>query len=130
MQVEQRKPATAGLFDAERSAYIQQSLIQVLNYEAEAIVSAADQFPENAWQLVEAILQTQGKIVFSGVGKSGLVAQKLAATCSSLGIPSFFLHPTDALHGDLGAVRPGDFFVALSKSGTGAEFDDIFPLLR
>ncbi len=130
MQIQQIKQAATGVFDAERSAYIQQALVQVLGHEAEAIVSAIDQFPDNAWQLVEAILHTQGKVVFSGVGKSGLVAQKLAATCSSLGIPSFFLHPTDALHGDLGAVRAGDFFVALSKSGVGAEFNDILPLLQ
>lgn len=109
---------------------IQSSLIDVLRQEAQAISDMIERFPENAWVLVDRMLSTTGKVVFSGVGKSGLVAQKLAATCSSLGVPSFFLHPSDALHGDLGVVQKNDFFVALSKSGVGDEFDYIVPILR
>ncbi len=112
------------------SMAIQEALMQVLRKEADAIVSIVNQFPSNAWQLVEAILATTGKVVFSGVGKSGIVAQKLSATSSSLGIPSFFLHPNDALHGDLGSVQKGDMVIALSKSATGDDFDHIFPLLK
>jgi arabinose-5-phosphate isomerase len=113
----------------QQALEIQQALTQVLRKEADAILSIVDKFPENAWQLVDLILATRGKIVFSGLGKSGLVAQKLAATSSSLGIASFFLHPSDALHGDLGSVQKGDLFIALSKSATGDEFDHILPIL-
>jgi len=108
---------------------IQQALIAVMQQEAQALQNVTENFPANAWQLVERLGTVTGKIVFSGVGKSGLVAQKLAATWSSLSIPSIFMHPTDALHGDLGVIQKNDFFIALSKSGTGSEFEYILPIL-
>ena len=121
MQTQQSAVQTGQRAGVEQQALdIQLALTQVLRKEADAILSIVDHFPENAWQLVDLILATRGKIVFSGLGKSGLVAQKLAATSSSLGIASFFLHPSDALHGDLGSVQKGDLFIALSKSATGA----------
>ena len=64
------------------------------------------------------------------MGKSGLVARKLVATFSSMGTPAFFVHPSEALHGDLGMIHPQDFFVALSKSGTGLELEKMLPVLR
>jgi arabinose-5-phosphate isomerase len=109
---------------------VQSSLCSILRAEADAILSIIEHFPPQSIQLVEHIFKTQGKVIFSGIGKSGLVAQKLAATHSSLGIPSFSLHPSDALHGDLGAVQTGDIFIALSKSATGNEFSQILPLLK
>ncbi|MFH0898260.1 MAG: KpsF/GutQ family sugar-phosphate isomerase [bacterium] len=109
---------------------IHKDVISVLFQEADAIMHLAHHFPENVYQFVEKIFQTQGKVIFSGVGKSGLVSQKLAATFSSIGIPSFALHPTDALHGDLGMVQPQDLFVALSKSGSSLEFEHIFAFLK
>jgi arabinose-5-phosphate isomerase len=105
-------------------------LLHVLTKEAEAIARVAQALPSSAVDLVQKILNTRGKIVFSGGGKSGIIARKLAATFSSVGIPSFFLHPGDALHGDLGMVRPHDLFVALSKSGTGSEIAQIFQVLK
>jgi len=115
---------------AHQERVIQDALNAVLRSEAHAILSIVDHLPRNAWQLVQQLMTTTGKVVFSGIGKSGLVAQKWAATSSSLGIPSFFLHPTDALHGDLGAVQKGDYFIALSKSATGEEFSQILPILQ
>lgn len=109
---------------------IQQDLVDVLLKEAQAISFAAQNLPETAIQLVLKILNTVGRVVFSGTGKSGLVARKLAATYSSVGIPSFFLHPGDALHGDLGMVRSEDLFIALSKSATGSELEQIFSILK
>jgi len=109
---------------------IHQDIVDVLTKEAYAISLAAQQLPETAIQLVLKILNTLGRVVFSGTGKSGLVARKLAATYSSVGIPSFFLHPGDALHGDLGMVRPEDLFIALSKSATGSELEQIFTVLN
>ncbi len=109
---------------------ISHQLAAVIQAEAQALLTLSNTLPPFASLLVDLILATTGKIVFSGTGKSGLVAKKIVATFSSLGIPSFFLHPTEAVHGDLGSVQPGDLFIALSKSGTGWEFEYILPVLR
>lgn len=104
---------------------IEQELVTILYQEADSINHIIKHFPSQAVQLVEQILQTLGKVVFTGNGKSGLIARKLAATFSSLGTPSCFLHPSDALHGDLGMIQKNDLIIILSKSGTGFEFDHI-----
>src|SRR5690606_18458813 len=80
-------------------------------------------------KLYDDLIATGGALVFAGVGKSGLVANKLAATFSSLGLRSFFLHPTEAMHGDLGRVGPTDGVVLLSKSGTTEELIKLLPYL-
>ena len=108
---------------------ITKDLISVLCNEAEAINYLIKNFPSRAEILVKKILQTKGRVVFCGMGKSGLVAKKLVATFSSIGIPSLFLHPSEALHGDLGMVQHEDLFIAISKSGTGLELEQILPLL-
>jgi arabinose-5-phosphate isomerase len=128
MQAQHEKQSAGGT-RIHHQTTLQESLCAVLHAEADAILSIINNFPPQAVLLVERILKANGKIIFSGVGKSGLVAQKLAATHSSLGIPSFSLHPSDALHGDLGAVQTGDVFIALSKSATGEEFNQILPIL-
>lgn len=109
---------------------ITDSLISAITHEAQALTTLAQNLPSNAHKLVELILQTSGKVIFSGIGKSGLIAQKLTATFSSLGIPALFLHPQDAIHGDLGVAQKNDLFIALSKSGTGSDFEYIIPLLK
>lgn len=106
------------------------SVAQVLQREATALSALANNIPSNTEFLVEKIAQTKGKVVFSGLGKSWLVAQKLAATFSSLGIPSIGLHGCDCLHGDLGTVQPQDMVIVLSKSATGLEFEYLFASLR
>lgn len=121
------------LSDSDQSASYRATkhdIIDVLIKEAHAISLVSKNLPDAAIELVYKIFQTTGRIVFSGIGKSGLVARKLAATYSSVGIPAFFLHPGDALHGDLGMVRPEDLFVALSKSATGTELEQIVTVLR
>jgi arabinose-5-phosphate isomerase len=106
---------------------------QVLLTEARALDRAAQSFKkETAEQLVSlfALLSgTGGSLIISGVGKSGLIAQKIAATFSSLGLPSFFLHPTEAMHGDLGRVTKSDAIVLISKSGTTEELLALIPFL-
>ena len=102
----------------------------VISQEAQTLSNLAQQVPGVSYDLVQQIFAATGKIVFSGMGKSGWVARKLVATFSSLGISAFFLHPTEAVHGDLGAVQSGDLFIALSKSGTGWEFEYILPVLQ
>ncbi|MCK4517183.1 KpsF/GutQ family sugar-phosphate isomerase [Candidatus Babeliales bacterium] len=109
---------------------ISRNLVSVLEHEAQSIFHAAQRLPDQAVTLVDYILQTSGRIVFSGMGKSGLIAKKLVATFSSTGTPALFLHPSEALHGDLGMVRSNDLFIALSKSGTGVEFEQIFSVLK
>ena len=109
---------------------IKRDLVTVLSTEAQAITNLVNNFPESAITLVEKILQTKGRVIFSGMGKSGLIAKKLVATFSSTGTPSLFLHPAEALHGDLGMIRPDDLFIAISKSGTGSELSQIVPILK
>lgn len=81
-------------------------------------------------QVVERLAVTPGKIVASGVGKSGIAARKIAATFSAVGIPAFYLDPLSALHGDLGAISAGDAAVLVSRSGTTREVVDLVPHLR
>lgn len=104
---------------------------QVLSIEARALEQAAlrfdDKTAENLVKVFELLAHSGGSLIISGVGKSGLIAQKIAATFSSLGLPSFFLHPTEAMHGDLGRVTKSDAIVLLSKSGTTEELLNMLP---
>tara|TARA_B100000925_G_scaffold87749_1_gene63214 strand:+ start:5915 stop:6919 length:1005 start_codon:yes stop_codon:yes gene_type:complete len=105
----------------------------VLKQEANAILSSADKITDNQVLQLEGIFKSLinngGNLIFLGVGKSGQIGEKLAATFSSLGLPSFFLHPTEALHGDLGRVKGEDFFVLISKSGSTEELFKLIPFL-
>lgn len=107
---------------------------QVLKTEAQALELAASRFTdENAKKLVnlyELLANTGGSLIISGVGKSGHIATKIAATFSSLGLPSFFLHPTEAMHGDLGRVTKLDAIVMISKSGTTEELLNMIPYVQ
>ena len=94
--------------------------------EAQGLLSVIDQLDENFIRAVEMMQGCKGKVVVTGVGKSGLICAKIAATLSSTGTPAFYLHSGDAVHGDLGMVMPGDIVVAVSKSG---ETDEILKLL-
>jgi len=123
-------PKVSSRFQGIDAATITNNLISIVAHEAEALHLLTQQFPQNAYNLVELMLTITGKVIFSGIGKSGLIAQKLAATASSLGIPAIFLHPQDALHGDLGAIQKNDLFIVLSKSGSGTDFEYILPLLK
>lgn len=89
----------------------------VLAVEAEAIRTAADRLGANAEAVVELLAACEGRIIVTGMGKSGLIGRKIAATLSSLGSPSYFLHPAEAIHGDLGVVTEKDILIALSNSG-------------
>lgn len=104
---------------------------QVLLTEARALERAASRFSDKEAQalvtLFELLTTTGGSLIISGVGKSGLIGQKIAATFSSLGLPSFFLHPTEAMHGDLGRVTKSDAIVLISKSGTTEELLALLP---
>ncbi|MBD3273188.1 KpsF/GutQ family sugar-phosphate isomerase [Candidatus Dependentiae bacterium] len=109
---------------------IKRDLIKVLSTESQAITNLINNFPESSITLIKKIIKTEGRVIFSGMGKSGLIAKKLVATFSSTGTPSLFLHPAEALHGDLGMIRSDDLFIAISKSGTGKELAQIIPILK
>lgn len=103
---------------------------RVLDIEKEAIENLSDSINGTFVELVEVILNCSGRVVMTGMGKSGLIAKKLAATLSSTGTPSFFLHPGEAVHGDLGMVTAKDIVIALSNSGETTEVVQILPVIK
>ena len=103
--------------------------VDAMRTEALAIQYAADRLDERFLRAVSLIDRCEGKIVTTGVGKSGIVARKIASTLTSIGCPSLFLHPSEAMHGDLGIVASSDVIVALSNSGESEELLAIWPAL-
>ena len=103
---------------------------RVLKIEADAIRSLRDKIDENFARAVELIYHCKGKVVVMGVGKSGIVARKIAATLASTGTPAFFVHPVEGLHGDLGMLAKEDIVMILSNSGETDEISRILPLLH
>lgn len=102
----------------------------VLGAEAEALSVMRNGLNSNFARAVEILFAAESKVVISGVGKSGLIGQKIAATLCSTGTPAIFLHSADAVHGDLGICRPGDPVVLISKSGTTSEVVRLLPIFR
>ena len=103
---------------------------QVLSTEAEALQEVSRGLDEAFVQAVEAILHCHGRVVVMGIGKSGHIGRKIAATMASTGTPAFFVHPAEAAHGDLGMIVDGDVVVALSNSGESDEVTSILPALK
>jgi arabinose-5-phosphate isomerase len=102
----------------------------VLETEAQALMTVAARLDDNLTKAVELLLAHKGKVVVSGIGKSGHVGQKIAATLASTGTPAVFLHAAEAVHGDLGIYTPGDPSILISKSGSTAELLRLIPVLR
>lgn len=102
----------------------------VLEIEAEAISDLIASLGQPFVQAVELILNSRGRVVVCGIGKSGHVARKIASTMSSTGTPAYFVHAADASHGDLGMITRDDVFIALSNSGESSELLAIVPLLK
>ncbi len=98
---------------------------QVLRTEGAALLALADALPSDFGPTVEALLALRGRAILSGIGKSGHVARKVAATLASTGTPAFFVHPAEASHGDLGMITPADFCILLSNSGETPELRDL-----
>jgi arabinose-5-phosphate isomerase len=103
---------------------------KVLQMEAAAVSDQIALLGEDFIQVVDLILGCPGRVVVTGMGKSGLVGRKLSATFSSTGTPSFFLHPAEAIHGDLGMVTSQDVVIAISNSGENSEVLAILPVLK
>lgn len=102
----------------------------VLEAEARALLEMSERLDNELSKAVNIILKHKGKVILLGMGKSGHIAQKIAATLSSTGTPAVYLHPAEALHGDLGIYQPGDPTILLSKSGTTTEIMRLMPTLR
>ncbi|MBF9252282.1 KpsF/GutQ family sugar-phosphate isomerase [Pontibacter sp. 172403-2] len=107
-----------------------QTAKNVLQLEAEAIARLADLVDENFEGCVNAILQSKGRVVVTGIGKSANIASKIVATLNSTGTPAIFMHAADAIHGDLGMIQPDDFVICISKSGNTPEIKVLVPLLK
>ncbi|HDL08567.1 MAG TPA: KpsF/GutQ family sugar-phosphate isomerase [Desulfobacteraceae bacterium] len=103
---------------------------KVLKIEAEGILQLIDRIDDNFSHLVEFICSSSGRLIIAGIGKSGLVGRKIVATLNSTGTRSFFLHPVEAMHGDLGMVCRDDIFLALSNSGETDELNILMPNIR
>ena len=103
---------------------------EVLLEEAACLQQMGDSLGEEFLEAVNLILNSAGRVVVTGIGKAGLVGRKISATLSSTGTPSFFLHPAEGIHGDLGMVTPSDIVLALSNSGESGEVLAILPTLK
>jgi len=103
---------------------------KVIQAEAEAVAALADRLDSSFEQSVRMILASKGRVVVSGMGKSGLIGQKIASTMASTGTPAFFLHPAEGIHGDLGMIMTGDVVIAISNSGETEEILRILPTIK
>lgn len=103
---------------------------EVLHIEAAAVLALTQRIDENFLRALNIILACEGRVIVSGMGKSGHIARKIAATLSSTGTPAYFVHPAEASHGDLGMITAKDVFIALSYSGESQELLTIVPVIK
>ena len=109
---------------------IKDRAIETLKLEAEAVENLIERVDDEFVAAVEEILHFDGRVVVTGMGKSGHIGRKIAATLASTGTPAFFLHPAEAYHGDLGMVTENDIVIAISNSGESSEIVNILPVIR
>jgi arabinose-5-phosphate isomerase len=102
----------------------------IIQKEEEALLKLRESINHNFFEIIDLLINCKGKIVLTGIGKSGIICQKISATLSSTGTPSFFLHPSEALHGDVGSVDKNDIVIAVSVSGESEELLMIIPTLK
>lgn len=121
-------------FDEKSAARALKLANETLQIEADAIIALQQRFAsedsKDFSEAVKLLLQCNGRVVVSGMGKSGHIGRKIAATFASTGTPAFFVHPGEAAHGDLGMITEHDVFVAISNSGESAELLEIVPLIK
>lgn len=103
---------------------------KVIRLEAEALLALAEAINGEFERAVQLILACRGRVVVTGMGKSGLIGQKIASTMASTGTPAFFLHPAEGIHGDLGMIIKGDVVIAISNSGETEEVVRILPVIK
>lgn len=103
---------------------------RVLEIEAGAVMALVDRINSEFEAATDLLNHCTGRVIVSGVGKSGVIGRKIAATLSSTGTPAMFMHASDGMHGDLGVLREGDVMIWISKSGNSEEFNGMYPLLK
>ncbi len=103
---------------------------EVVRIESKAVEDLVNSIDDNFAKAVQKIYDAKGRIVFTGIGKSGIIARKIVATMNSTGTAAIYMHPTDALHGDLGMVRNDDIVIFISKSGHTEELHQLIPMLK
>ncbi|MDI6745022.1 MAG: KpsF/GutQ family sugar-phosphate isomerase [Thermodesulfovibrionales bacterium] len=103
---------------------------KVLKIEADAVAALAEKLDSTFEKAIDIIFKSKSRVVVTGMGKSGLVGKKIAATLASTGTPAFFMHPAEASHGDLGMVTSDDVIIAISNSGETAELSGLIPFLK
>ncbi|MDP1759039.1 MAG: KpsF/GutQ family sugar-phosphate isomerase [Thermodesulfovibrionales bacterium] len=103
---------------------------KVLKIEADAVAALAEKLDSTFEKAIDIIFKSKGRVVVTGMGKSGLVGKKIAATLASTGTPAFFMHPAEASHGDLGMVTSDDVIIAISNSGETVELSGLIPFLK
>ncbi len=103
---------------------------EVFDIEADSILKLKERIDENIEQAVSVIMQSKGRVIVTGMGKSGLIGRKIAATLSSTGTPSYFLHPAESTHGDSGIITREDVVIAISNSGETLELLNLLPLIK
>ncbi len=109
---------------------IKKTALDVIKNELSAVEKLLERIDDDFVSAVNLIAEAKGRVILSGVGKSGLIARKIVATLNSTGTPAVFLHPVDALHGDLGIVRKGDVAILISKSGGTEELHNLILMLK
>jgi len=109
---------------------IRETAKKVIQAEAQAVAALSERIDASFEKAVEIILASHGRVVVSGMGKSGLIGQKIASTMASTGTPAFFLHPAEGIHGDLGMIMKGDVVIAISNSGETEELLRILPVVK
>jgi len=115
---------------AEKDAEVLEQARRVVRIELRAVESLLDRLNGSFVRAVDMILDCRGRVIVSGVGKSGIIGRKLAATLTSTGTPALFIHPVDCMHGDLGLVSREDIFIAISKSGETSEMERLLLLFK
>lgn len=119
-----------GKKDLQQESAIIKTAIETLQIEADAISKSINKVNTSFSQCVELILNSKGRVVITGIGKSAIIAQKIVATLNSTGTPSVFMHAADAIHGDLGIIQTDDVVICISKSGNTPEIRVLVPLLK
>ncbi len=116
--------------EGDRSALIQRTASRVISTEANALTTMSKALPEDFVRVVDLVLNCDGRVIIGGIGKSGHIGNKIAATLASTGTPAHFVHAAEASHGDLGMVTPKDICVLISRSGETTELRDLIAYTR
>lgn len=118
------------IFFVKSNIDIKNIAIQAIQEEAKAVADLAQRIDDDFVNVVKHVINLQGRVIVTGIGKSAIIAQKIVATMNSTGTPSIFMHAADAIHGDLGIIQKQDLIIAISKSGTTPEIKVLVPFLK